>query len=230
MMKRAAILAAMTLATVAAPAVAGTVTVGNYDSGNCYPVSCFAGETYGGGGSLYQQVYTASAFTSPTTIGSVSFFKSSGGVMDSATYDIAFYLSPNAAGSLSTNAASNRGALLSNFGSFSVSGAMPDTLTFDGSRFTYDPSLGNLLMQVSVTGLTNSVSYSSFFQADGSRLQTERLYQYANGETYTGGNALVTSFGAGAVPEPATWAMMIGGFGMVGGAMRRRKTVGLRFA
>jgi hypothetical protein len=28
---------------------------------------------------------------------------------------------------------------------------------------------------------------------------------------------------AGAVPEPATWAMMIGGFGMVGGAMRRRR-------
>ncbi|MBY0520051.1 MAG: PEPxxWA-CTERM sorting domain-containing protein, partial [Sphingomonas sp.] len=25
-----------------------------------------------------------------------------------------------------------------------------------------------------------------------------------------------------AVPEPATWAMMIGGFGIVGGAMRRR--------
>lgn len=28
---------------------------------------------------------------------------------------------------------------------------------------------------------------------------------------------------AAAVPEPATWAMMIGGFGLVGGAMRRRK-------
>ncbi len=28
---------------------------------------------------------------------------------------------------------------------------------------------------------------------------------------------------AGAVPEPATWAMMIGGCGMVGGAMRRRR-------
>lgn len=26
-----------------------------------------------------------------------------------------------------------------------------------------------------------------------------------------------------AVPEPATWAMMIGGFGLVGGAMRRRR-------
>jgi hypothetical protein len=26
------------------------------------------------------------------------------------------------------------------------------------------------------------------------------------------------------VPEPATWAMMIAGFGMVGGALRRRRT------
>lgn len=30
----------------------------------------------------------------------------------------------------------------------------------------------------------------------------------------------------GAVPEPATWAMMIGGFGLVGGAMRRRRNMG----
>lgn len=28
----------------------------------------------------------------------------------------------------------------------------------------------------------------------------------------------------GAVPEPATWAMLIAGFGLVGGAMRRRRT------
>jgi hypothetical protein len=27
-----------------------------------------------------------------------------------------------------------------------------------------------------------------------------------------------------AVPEPASWAMMIGGFGLIGGAMRRRKS------
>lgn len=31
------------------------------------------------------------------------------------------------------------------------------------------------------------------------------------------------SYNVAAVPEPATWAMMIGGFGMVGAAMRRRK-------
>ena len=35
---------------------------------------------------------------------------------------------------------------------------------------------------------------------------------------------------AGAVPEPASWALMLGGFGMVGGAMRSRKRAGVRFA
>ena len=34
---------------------------------------------------------------------------------------------------------------------------------------------------------------------------------------------------AAAVPEPASWAMMLGGFGLIGGAMRRRRTL-IRFA
>ena len=33
-----------------------------------------------------------------------------------------------------------------------------------------------------------------------------------------------------AVPEPATWAMMIGGFGMIGAAMRRRTRVSVSYA
>jgi len=36
--------------------------------------------------------------------------------------------------------------------------------------------------------------------------------------------------GAGAAPEPATWAMMVGGFGLVGAAMRRRQRTTIRFA
>ena len=32
------------------------------------------------------------------------------------------------------------------------------------------------------------------------------------------------------VPEPATWAMMIGGFGLVGGALRRRRRAVMSFA
>lgn len=33
----------------------------------------------------------------------------------------------------------------------------------------------------------------------------------------------VTGLAVAAVPEPATWAMTIGGFGLIGGAMRRRR-------
>ena len=35
---------------------------------------------------------------------------------------------------------------------------------------------------------------------------------------------------SGPVPEPATWAMMIGGFGAIGAAMRRRRRVSVTFA
>jgi hypothetical protein len=38
--------------------------------------------------------------------------------------------------------------------------------------------------------------------------------------TYTPGSPPLQP--GGIIPEPATWAMMIAGFGMVGGMMRRR--------
>jgi len=40
---------------------------------------------------------------------------------------------------------------------------------------------------------------------------------------YSGYQPLTVS--GGAVPEPATWALMIGGFGLAGAALRRRRTV-----
>ncbi|WP_254602811.1 PEPxxWA-CTERM sorting domain-containing protein [Sphingomonas bacterium] len=49
-----------------------------------------------------------------------------------------------------------------------------------------------------------------------------------SGQVFTGGAGIafgsVTVSAEPAVPEPATWAMMIGGFGLAGAALRRRRT------
>ena len=50
----------------------------------------------------------------------------------------------------------------------------------------------------------------------------------------TGTSAGLGSFGGtvsfAAVPEPATWGLMILGFGLIGGALRRRQKVAVRYA
>jgi hypothetical protein len=52
-----------------------------------------------------------------------------------------------------------------------------------------------------------------------------------NSHGYLGGTVLIGSIpgGAGAVPEPASWAMMVGGFGAIGGALRRRRKAAVSF-
>jgi hypothetical protein len=44
-------------------------------------------------------------------------------------------------------------------------------------------------------------------------------------ETAYSDNRVIASVGGGAVPEPATWALMISGFGLAGSALRSRRRV-----
>ena len=51
--------------------------------------------------------------------------------------------------------------------------------------------------------------------------------QTLNVKGTSGGNASYAgTLAFAAIPEPATWAMMVGGFGIVGGAIRRRRSGG----
>ena len=52
---------------------------------------------------------------------------------------------------------------------------------------------------------------------------------FASGDTNASGPAL-DNVSISAVPETATWAMMILGFGVVGGAVRRRRSTALATA
>ena len=82
----------------------------------------------------------------------------------------------------------------------------------------------------------NDFSTAAFFGiASDVALQSVTIYssETAGGAVGTRANLIdnlaISRIAAdGGVPEPATWAMMISGFGVVGALMRRRRSVGFR--
>lgn len=206
-----ACLAVLALAPVTS---ASALVIGTPNGGNCFPFGC-------GGGSRYQQVWDAAAFGGPLTITSISFnLNSGGGPINGGTYIL----------SLSTTATAVNGiddvAFGSNVGgddTIIYSGTLASqfdgtTLLFSGFSFAYDDSMGNLLLDVKVSGISGG---SNFFDAtNGTATQFSRAHDFGGGFDNFG---LVASFNA--VPEPASWAMLIAGFGLVGAAARRRRMV-----
>jgi hypothetical protein len=82
----------------------------------------------------------------------------------------------------------------------------------------------------------HTVNGGDFSAADGNQLvpgTNRRVFFTAAPGTPISGLRLTSTgiafefddFAASAVPEPATWAMMIAGFGLVGVASRRRRTL-----
>jgi hypothetical protein len=70
---------------------------------------------------------------------------------------------------------------------------------------------------------------SAAAEAGISRIYGGIHYEFDNGPALAMGEALGTyvatnAFGLTAVPEPASWTMLIAGFGLVGGTARRRRT------
>lgn len=90
------------------------------------------------------------------------------------------------------------------------------TLTTTLGAFVFSP----VSMAFSETAGDQSFAQQVYFQADpGEFILTAR---FANAQAI---DAIeVSNFSVTPVPEPASWAMMIGGFAIVGAAMRRRRT------
>ena len=84
----------------------------------------------------------------------------------------------------------------------------------------------------SATTITGALNFFIDDFATGQREATSGFVDYIRiyDTAITPGQAVPVPPVTGAVPEPASWAMMIGGLGMVGGAMRRRRTMVARTA
>jgi hypothetical protein len=123
--------------------------------------------------------------------------------------------------------------------------------TFNFGSLTFTPTGADLFAIQYNNGAFNGFAYIDTFSFQGGTYQlniqggTLSVYEVVGGQptfnslvngyinignaALTGKTAYTPGGATPAVPEPATWAMMLVGFGAIGGAMRRQRTV-LRLA
>jgi len=214
------------------------ITIGSSSTGNCMPFNCNDSGTSSGLSVDYYQTYDSSAFSGPTAFNTVSFFDyqpfpTVPARVINGNYAISFGTTLNPVNTpFSSIAMSN----VTPFFSGSLSGLPVNGLfSISGNLINYDPSAGNLLMHVMVTDqeLIPNGSGNGYFQAGFTSL-TARSYALANGGTGFNDTGLRTDFSlsqsTSAVPEPASWAMMIAGFGLAGTALRNQRKPNVRMA
>lgn len=100
-------------------------------------------------------------------------------------------------------------------GTFSPRGEALD-ITFGGTTFSTGTSAG--LGVPTFIGFTSNAPVTSILVSAQAGARGD-----VNLDTFTFGSAIA------AVPEPATWALMILGFGAIGGSMRRRSVMNLSY-
>jgi opacity protein-like surface antigen len=119
----------------------------------------------------------------------------------------------------------NNRAFLAGIGGYSL--PLSGLLDFATTSNSIEFRLSNSVFTGPLAGLVYPMSYPAFPSVGDSvtlRLSQSFGYSVAGGPSY-GVNRLGTVTLGGAVPEPATWAMMIAGFGLAGATLRRRRMV-----
>lgn len=182
----------------------------------------------------YQQVYAASVFGSdPVRLSEIQFQNLGYNYLPTTFSRLTIGLSTTNKniGALDLNFAANRGSDLTVLydDTYIIDTTQPISptgfnLIFKLDQiFTYDPADGNLLVDFTITGVNGSgaPALASFQTGLSSRL-VSFFPEASSGraDNYSLATRFVSVPSVAAVPEPASWAMMLLGFGFVGGALR----------
>jgi hypothetical protein len=93
--------------------------------------------------------------------------------------------------------------------------------TFNGFVLLDTYNVAPAFTSVTINGATSVAGF------DASRITFDANTVFLNLQGLDANGLVVVDLngGSGVVPEPASWAMLIAGFGLVGAAMRRRRTL-----
>lgn len=224
----------------AAESASGQVTVGTPGAGQgtTYPFGQSAGYT------KFQQFLDASYFSNAMNVNSVTFYRTTGttGTFQQGTFNL--YLNTTST-TLANYSFNNPGAneVLANrtlIGTVVIPNATftAPTLTFTGlGQYMYNPSMGNLLIDVDFTPIGSQfaqgrATFDTFSDPVGNQstlLATASDPNIPFGNTASSrGRGLVATFGVAAdtvVPEPSSVVLMSAGLAGLLVAARRKKLV-----
>ena len=201
---------------VSAPGYAVLIGTPGQDN-NGFP---FGGSLPGYPGSEYQQVYNQSLFP-VMDITSITFFNSFSGYLDGATYQIYLSVTSKAVngldGTILYNNVTGTNVL---FWTGDLSGNPGPTFSFSGPAFHYDPSQGNILIDIKRYGVSGESTGGSFDAMNGNfGTDSSRAHNFGPAG-YDASFGLVTGFNYG-VPLPPSVLLL--GSGLLGlGAARYR--------
>jgi hypothetical protein len=211
----------------ALPGHASTITIGTINTKDQYPFGLTGSYTAAYLGE-YQQVYASSAFAGPVAINEIAFsayFPYAG----TANYSLSLGLgttirTPASPGSQFASGWTTvfSGSTVANFTTtpndfdFSINFTTP---------FTYDPTKGNLLLDVQVSSASGGNSnLGTYFDVQDQSPDMGRLWSSGATVVGTPSEGLVTQFAVTAVPEPRAGALCLAALAAL--LLCRRQTAG----